>query len=130
MKQFNVDVFLSDILELKSAPASLMPPSIATDITIEASDSSIVSSSKAFLNVVFDYLKAKHGLSAAYEYSSDYQVRCFNSLTGTGSDHIVMNEHGFMDNPPAPGITPLEDAVEAVNPATNDCLYITDEVLV
>ncbi len=128
MKEFNVDRFLSDILVQRSGVDSL--PSLVTDIVIQSDDNNIVSSSAAYLNIVFDYLKAKHSFTGRY--TDYYEINAYDNATGTGSDHIVMNEHGFMDSPGGTVITgsPLENAIQATSPLNNVYLYIIDEILV
>lgn len=138
MREFNVDRFLSDMLRQKSGVTSV--PSIVTDITIQADEIYIVSSVTAFLRVVFDYLAAKHGCSNI-NYRDSYEIASYDSAAGTGSDVIVMNEHGFMDGSASGGAgtssalasgggSCVSDAIHAVDPATNVYLYIVDEVLV
>lgn len=136
MKEFNVNAFLNDFLAGRST--SPIPLSLSPDIVIQANDADIVSSSKAFLRIVFDFLKVKHDYNDVNCYRDNFQVIAYDSISGYGSDRIVMDEHGFMDAPPAAGggITAtsqgptMEDAIQAVDAATGSYKYLVDEVLV
>jgi hypothetical protein len=136
MKEFNVNAFLNDFLSANSSSA--LPLSLTPDIVLQADDASIVSSSKAFLRIVFDFLKVKNDYNDVNCYRDNFQVISYDSISGYGSDRIVMDEHGFMDAPSigGGGITAtaqgptLEDAIQAVDPATGTYKYLVDEVLV